>query len=704
MNILKRVFMVALVLIMLLCVVPLGQLRAQAAQVTGGYDDALQYALTPVNYLYVERTNAKLDPDQVSNNEADSGHRAYAFDLNQTGASGEYKKDTQVYAPFDMKVIAIEASHSVFVESLRPVRLANGMVDYITCIFTHDDDINKNVKVGAVIKQNEWFYDQGTYGRKSAKEQYRTGVFGKHLHIEVALGRVCSTKNSYTKNLDAVRDNGIQINDVFFLKPDTEIGKKTDIYVSQTGTTVYLNWKRLRQVQFHSNVSGTKDLVRYYPQGDTFGLLPTPKNPGKSFEGWYTAKTGGTRITNVASVPYKDTHLYARWSNDASANAKNSISQKAKMSTQSVTATDGQISLSVDIGTPKLSFKVGFYIGTNANYLTRCDKTQKVTGETIKKGVSFQLSKYSITLQPDTTYYYQFYAAPFGNSNVKNELCSEVKSFKTAKAPATVTKTGQAHLQWVCPKPSGITEDSATISATINSVKGSHYSGGKRVPHSKVAQKVKVEYHGFYIGTERTNLTKSATTTKVNASQSTTKLSYDLSNTGTKLKAGTTYYYQFYAVVGGAEYKSGIMSFKTKGSSGTTSPKPETGLNPTWSKYNAASITQTNASISATVNYGKTLKADKCGFYLGTSQNSLTKASKSDTISQSRKYTDMWYDLNKYGFTLKPGTTYYYQFYIVISGKEYKSAVKSFTSQQSTHGAPDETAQTQPAAPKLSPT
>ena len=63
-------------------------------------------------------------------------------------------------------------------------------------------------------------------------------------------------------------------------------------------------------------------------------------------------------------------------------------------------------------------------------------------------------------------------------------------------------------------------------------------------------------------------------------------------------------------------------------------PTATPALNPTWSKYDAYDITKTNATITATVHYGKKLKA---------------------------------------------GTTYYYQFYLVVNGVEYKSAVKSFT-------------------------
>ena len=42
-----------------------------------------------------------------------------------------------------------------------------------------------------------------------------------------------------------------------------------------------------------------------------------------------------------------------------------------------------------------------------------------------------------------------------------------------------------------------------------------------------------------------------------------TNMSYDLTGYGQKLKANTAYYYQFYVVAGGKEYKSAVGSFKT---------------------------------------------------------------------------------------------------------------------------------------------
>ena len=49
--------------------------------------------------------------------------------------------------------------------------------------------------------------------------------------------------------------------------------------------------------------------------GSTYGNLPKPKRTGYKFSGWYTAKTGGTRVTAATTVKTEANHtLYARWS------------------------------------------------------------------------------------------------------------------------------------------------------------------------------------------------------------------------------------------------------------------------------------------------------------------------------------------------------------------------------------------------------
>ncbi len=47
--------------------------------------------------------------------------------------------------------------------------------------------------------------------------------------------------------------------------------------------------------------------------GTNLGTLPAPTKAGYSFEGWYTAPTGGTLVNSMTTVPMANTTYYAHW-------------------------------------------------------------------------------------------------------------------------------------------------------------------------------------------------------------------------------------------------------------------------------------------------------------------------------------------------------------------------------------------------------
>lgn len=89
----------------------------------------------------------------------------------------------------------------------------------------------------------------------------------------------------------------------------------------------------------------------------------------------------------------------------------------------------------------------------------------------------------------------------------------------------------------------------------------------------------------------------------------------------------------------------------------------------------ADTITETSAILrgSFTVSGGR---ASECGMYLGTSAND-TPWLGSDTVNTTG--TSMFYSTSKYGRTLQPGTTYWYQAYAIVNGTKYCGELKSFT-------------------------
>ena len=96
------------------------------------------------------------------------------------------------YAPVDIKCIWLNRQECCAVwESLERVHLANGMIDYLTILVYHDNDIQDGVlQVGTVRRQGEIFNRTGTGGN----------VTGDHMHLETGYGRytLSYSTNRYT--------------------------------------------------------------------------------------------------------------------------------------------------------------------------------------------------------------------------------------------------------------------------------------------------------------------------------------------------------------------------------------------------------------------------------------------------------------------------------------------------------------------------
>ena len=86
--------------------------------------------------------------------------------------------------------------------------------------------------------------------------------------------------------------------------------------------TVNAKWKKIQtpqpkkyKVTFHVNGGkALKTKTKTVTAGKTYGTLPNAKRTGYTFNGWYTAKSGGKKITKSSKVNIsKNTTLYAHW-------------------------------------------------------------------------------------------------------------------------------------------------------------------------------------------------------------------------------------------------------------------------------------------------------------------------------------------------------------------------------------------------------
>lgn len=151
-------------------------------------------------------------------------------------------KDTgsdKVFAPCDMEIVRVrnDSSHEIYAQSIDKVMFADGTVDSINFVWMHDDYINSNVKVGAVIKQGEYFMDEGGFGRGKRR------LFAAHLHLEVGRGKSPKTqiRNRYGTY---VLPNQYPIEKALFLSPTTKILNDGGYaWQKTTETTVDIPWQ-----------------------------------------------------------------------------------------------------------------------------------------------------------------------------------------------------------------------------------------------------------------------------------------------------------------------------------------------------------------------------------------------------------------------------------------------------------------------------
>lgn len=83
-----------------------------------------------------------------------------------------------------------------------------------------------------------------------------------------------------------------------------KVGNQKAIELTATVTAVSITWNS----NGGSTVTATSGKA-----GDAIGTLPTTTRIGYTFNGWYTAATGGTQISQDTIVPVNDITYYAQW-------------------------------------------------------------------------------------------------------------------------------------------------------------------------------------------------------------------------------------------------------------------------------------------------------------------------------------------------------------------------------------------------------
>lgn len=138
------------------------------------YDNnGYQVALFPLEGFHISQR----DDETFSHNPS----VYWATDYLGWNSQGRVYRDP-CYAPVDIKLLWKSQSECCAVwESLNRVHLANGMIDYLTILVYHDNDIQNNTyySIGTIKRQGEEFNKTGTGGN----------VTGDHVHLETGYGK-----------------------------------------------------------------------------------------------------------------------------------------------------------------------------------------------------------------------------------------------------------------------------------------------------------------------------------------------------------------------------------------------------------------------------------------------------------------------------------------------------------------------------------
>ena len=94
----------------------------------------------------------------------------------------------------------------------------------------------------------------------------------------------------------------------------TKITDTTNVTIT-SNQTLYAQWiANNYTVTFNANGGSTSTASKSVIYGSTYGALPTPTRTGYAFNGWYTAASGGTKITSTTNVSLTTNQtLYAQW-------------------------------------------------------------------------------------------------------------------------------------------------------------------------------------------------------------------------------------------------------------------------------------------------------------------------------------------------------------------------------------------------------
>ncbi|MBO6067149.1 MAG: InlB B-repeat-containing protein, partial [Kiritimatiellae bacterium] len=238
-----------------------------------------------------------------------------------------------------------------------------------------------------------------------------------------------------------------------------------------TDITLYSRWTaNTYTVIFDAqggNVSPASATVTY---DSTYGTLPTPTRTGYTFKGWYTATTGGSKITATTAVAITATQtLYARWTAKQSALTFNVNGGIGTMSTGKKATYAAAMPTSIALPTRTGYTFTGFYDAASGG-----SKYYNADGSSAKN--------WDKNTTSGTTLYAQWSAKTYtvtfdGNGGSVATSSKQVKYDDAYGSLPTPTRTGYTFAGWFTAKTGGTEVTGATtVKITSNQTLYAHWT------------------------------------------------------------------------------------------------------------------------------------------------------------------------------------------------------------------------------------
>ena len=214
--------------------------------------------------------------------------------------------------------------------------------------------------------------------------------------------------------------------------------KVSSTTVPTANTRLYARWTAKTYTLNYNLNGGSGCTTGTLTYGNTYGTLCTPTKTGYTFDGWYTAATGGTKVTadKVVDTTTNIT-IYAHWTAKTYKITYNVNGGSGCTSTKTVTydQTYGELCTPTKSG---ISFK-GWYTALNGGTLVSPTDKVKITSDTTLYA-QWELSCFAFDSSTGTiTNYYDYY----GNDS-SNSACPRSVTIPSSIAGVTVKKIGDS--------------------------------------------------------------------------------------------------------------------------------------------------------------------------------------------------------------------------------------------------------------------